>query len=198
MAIHLDEEFYPRFLTTISGRRWFLTYGLKLVLLKCLQSFEYLQALGQAIGCAVNKGIQDGLKAWIDHGQAGKDLSVIEAYDPYAKAKYIDVVNALGTVDFSLLSELESKKDSCIVDLMDSLHLEGTLPEIPGAENLQPSPEQLMFPIHIRKMTLTGEASTSVAPITTLSTTFASSDVVLPTSVVSDQVLDAKPHNEDP
>ncbi|GJX74840.1 hypothetical protein Tco_0313435 [Tanacetum coccineum] len=45
---------------------------------------------------------------------------------------------------------------------------------------------------------LTGEASTSVAPITTLSTTFASFDVVLPTSVVSDQVLDAKPHNEDP
>ncbi|GKA94284.1 hypothetical protein Tco_0816322, partial [Tanacetum coccineum] len=46
MAIHLDEEFYPRFLTIISGRRWFLNHGLKLVLLKCLQSSEYLQALG--------------------------------------------------------------------------------------------------------------------------------------------------------
>ncbi|GKA99931.1 hypothetical protein Tco_0827925 [Tanacetum coccineum] len=38
MAPHLDEEFYPRFLTTISGRQWILTHGLKLVLLKCLQS----------------------------------------------------------------------------------------------------------------------------------------------------------------
>ncbi|GKE64031.1 hypothetical protein Tco_1518192, partial [Tanacetum coccineum] len=152
----------------------------------------------------------------IDHGQAGRDLSVVEAYDPSAEAKYNDVVNALGAVDFSLLSELESKKDSSIVDLMDSLRLEGTLAEIPGAENLQPSPKQLMLPIHrskddvvIRETSLSsslqfvhsrvqGEASTSVAPITTLSTTFASSDVVLPTSVVSDQVLDAKPHNEDP
>nr|GEZ07419.1 hypothetical protein [Tanacetum cinerariifolium] len=40
---------------------------------------------------------------------------------------------------------------------------------------------------------LTSEANISAAPIITLSTTFASSDVVLPSSVVSDQVLDAKP-----
>nr|GEW38884.1 reverse transcriptase domain-containing protein [Tanacetum cinerariifolium] len=37
MAIHLDEEFYPLFLTTISVQRWFLSHGLKLVILKCLQ-----------------------------------------------------------------------------------------------------------------------------------------------------------------
>nr|GEW82712.1 hypothetical protein [Tanacetum cinerariifolium] len=61
-------------------------------------------------------GIQDRLKAGIDHGQASKDLSMIEAYDPFAEAKYIDDVNALGAVDFSLLSELESKKYSCIVE----------------------------------------------------------------------------------
>ncbi|GKF77966.1 hypothetical protein Tco_0230436, partial [Tanacetum coccineum] len=58
IAVHLEEEFYLRFLTTISGRRWILTYGLKLVLLKCLQSSEYLQALGQAIGCAINKDLK--------------------------------------------------------------------------------------------------------------------------------------------
>ncbi|GJX74839.1 hypothetical protein Tco_0313434, partial [Tanacetum coccineum] len=81
---------------------------------------EQAKILGdRAIDYAINKGIQDGLKVGIDHGQAGRDLSVIEAYDPSAKAKYIDAVNALGAVDFSLLSELESKKDSCIVDLMD-------------------------------------------------------------------------------
>nr|GEZ10529.1 hypothetical protein [Tanacetum cinerariifolium] len=82
---------------------------------------------------------QDGLKAWVDHGKAGNDLFVIEAYDPFAKAKYINIVNALGTVDFSLLSELRSKKDASMVDLMDSLCLEGPLAEIPRAEDLQPS-----------------------------------------------------------
>ncbi|GKG31934.1 hypothetical protein Tco_0426884, partial [Tanacetum coccineum] len=96
MTAHLDEDFYPRFLTSISGRRWILSHRLKLVLLKCLQSSEYLQALGQAISYAVNKGIQDGLKVGVDHEKAERDLSVIEAYDPLVEAKYIDVVNALG------------------------------------------------------------------------------------------------------
>ncbi|GKC28372.1 hypothetical protein Tco_1035666, partial [Tanacetum coccineum] len=141
MGGHLEEEFYPRFLTAISGWRWILTHGLKLVLLKCLQSSEYLQALGQAIGCAINKGIRDGLKAGVDHGKAGRDLSVIESYDPSAEAKYVDSVSALRTMDFSLLSVLKCKKDASIVDLMNSLRLEGPLAEIPGAEELQPSPE---------------------------------------------------------
>ncbi|GKC16932.1 hypothetical protein Tco_1013714 [Tanacetum coccineum] len=122
MIAYLEEEFYPRFLTTISGRQWILTHGLKLVLLKCLQSFEYLRTLGEAIGCAINKGMQDGLKAGIDHGKDGCDLSVIEAYDPSAEAKYADAVNALRT---------------------------GPLAEIPEAEELQPSLEQLMLPIHM-------------------------------------------------
>ncbi|GKC87918.1 hypothetical protein Tco_1148567 [Tanacetum coccineum] len=50
---------------------------------------------------------------------------------------------------------------------------------------------------------LIGKASTSAAPataepITTLSTTFASSGVVPPLSVSDYQVLDAEPHDEDP
>nr|GEV51273.1 hypothetical protein [Tanacetum cinerariifolium] len=89
------------------------------------KSLEYLQALGLAIGCAVNKGIQDGLKAGIDHGKIRRDLSAVEVYDPSAEEKYVDAVNALGAVEFSLLFELESKKDSSIVDLMGSLCLEG-------------------------------------------------------------------------
>ncbi|GKG56134.1 hypothetical protein Tco_0577209, partial [Tanacetum coccineum] len=63
MALHLDEEFYPRYLTTIDGQRWILSRGLRLVVTKCLQSPEYLAALGGVIGCAVDKGIQDGLVA---------------------------------------------------------------------------------------------------------------------------------------
>ncbi|GJY15397.1 hypothetical protein Tco_0385819 [Tanacetum coccineum] len=229
MAAHLDEELYPCFLTAISRRQWILTHMLKLVLLKYFQSPEYCHALGHAIGCAVNKGIQDGLRAGVDHGKVGRDLSVIEAYDPSAEAKYIDAVNALGTIDFSMLSELKSKKYQSIVDLMDYLCLEGPLAEIPRVEDLQPSLAQLMLPIHmpeddvvlgeislsfslqamvplaepLSSKSLTGEASTFAAhatskPITILSMTFASSNVVLPLSISNDQVLDTEPHDEDP
>ncbi|GKD22121.1 gypsy type transposase [Tanacetum coccineum] len=61
MALHLEEKFYPHLLTTISGRRWLLTHGLKLAVIKCLNSLEYLTALGAAISRAVEKGMQSGL-----------------------------------------------------------------------------------------------------------------------------------------
>nr|GEU40774.1 hypothetical protein [Tanacetum cinerariifolium] len=63
MALHLEEKFYPHLLTTISGRRWLLTRGLKLAVVKCLNSPEYLAALGSAIDRAIEKGMQSGLSA---------------------------------------------------------------------------------------------------------------------------------------
>ncbi|GJY95019.1 hypothetical protein Tco_0511380 [Tanacetum coccineum] len=181
---------------------------------------EQEKALGEAISSMINTGMQDGLKAWIDHGKARRDLSVIKAHDPSAKAKYVDAVNALRTMDFSLLSVLKSKKDACMAALMDSLHLEGPLAEIPGAEELQPSLEQLILPIHKAEEdvvlgetslsfslqvvhSLIGEASTSAIPATaepinTLSTTFASFGVVPPLSVSDYQVSNAEQHDEDP
>ncbi|GJV07224.1 hypothetical protein Tco_1344880 [Tanacetum coccineum] len=228
MAAHLDEEFYPRFLTAISGRRWILTHGLKLVILKFLRSPEYCHALGTTIGCAINKGIQDGLRAGIDHVKAIRDLSIIEAYDPSAEAKYVEAVNALDIVDFSLLSELKSKKDASIVDLMDFFRLEGPLAEIPRVEDLQPSPEQLRVPIHrpednvvlsetslsfslqvvysrvkrvkgeILEKPSTSAIPMTIGPITTLSTTFLSSDVIPPLATSNDQALGTGPNDEDP
>ncbi|GKG45079.1 hypothetical protein Tco_0495157, partial [Tanacetum coccineum] len=50
----------------------------------CLQSPEYLSVLGKAIGRAVNKGIQDGLVASIEHGKAGRALTDVAAYNPSA------------------------------------------------------------------------------------------------------------------
>nr|GEU58191.1 hypothetical protein [Tanacetum cinerariifolium] len=153
-----------------------------------------LGALGWAIGCAVNKGIQDGLKARIDHGKVRRNLSVVEAYDPSAEEKYDDAVNALGTVDFYLLFELESKKDSSIVINLrvQRFREEAKEKRLSLADVMTPFVEPLS------SKSLTGEASTSDAPITTLSTTFASSAIIPPSSVVSDQDLDAKPHSEDP
>ncbi|GJU64884.1 hypothetical protein Tco_1246719 [Tanacetum coccineum] len=108
MALHLDEEFYPRLLTTIAGRRWILSCGLRLVVMKCLQSPEYLAALGRAIGRTIDKGMQDGLVASIDHGKAGRGLADIAAYNPSTEASYVLAVNALRVMDFPLLAQLAS------------------------------------------------------------------------------------------
>nr|GFD14175.1 hypothetical protein [Tanacetum cinerariifolium] len=45
MVCHLEEKYYPHLLNTISGQRWLLTHGLKLFLVKCLNSSEYLMNL---------------------------------------------------------------------------------------------------------------------------------------------------------
>nr|GEW59237.1 hypothetical protein [Tanacetum cinerariifolium] len=80
MAMHLEEKFYPHLLTTISGRRWLLTYGMELAVAKCLKSTKYLSALGAAISKAVEKGMQEGLSAGITHGaeelKSNKDARV--------------------------------------------------------------------------------------------------------------------------
>ncbi|GKC72364.1 hypothetical protein Tco_1118247 [Tanacetum coccineum] len=164
-----------------------------------LTSLEYCHALGQAIGCAVNKGIQDGRRAWVDHGKAGRDLSIIKAYDPSVEAEYIDAVNSLGTVDFSLLSELKSKKDASIVIHSRVQRVKGEIKE----KRLSLTDAMVPLVEPLSSNSLTGEASTSAAhatsePITTLSTTFASSNVVPPLLISNDQVLDTKPHDEDP
>nr|GEV60251.1 transposase (putative), gypsy type [Tanacetum cinerariifolium] len=119
MVCHLEEKFYPHLLTTISGRRWLLVHGLKLVLVKCLNSSEYLTALGAAISRAIEKGMQDGLAAGIGHGREGRSLTDVAAYKPYAKADFN-----------SALQEL------C------------PLADAPGMGDLQPDIEQLKVPIH--------------------------------------------------
>ncbi|GJY02550.1 hypothetical protein Tco_0360702 [Tanacetum coccineum] len=148
MALHLDEEFYPHYLTTIAGRRWILSRGLKLVVMKFLQSPEYLAALGGAIGRAIDKDMQDGLATDIDHGKAGRVLANVAAYNPSAEADFVSAVNALLDVDFPLLAQLASQKDASIADVMGLLRLEGPAAETPKAEQLQPSPKQLMLHFH--------------------------------------------------
>ncbi|GJV32082.1 putative reverse transcriptase domain-containing protein [Tanacetum coccineum] len=70
IALHLDEEFYPYFLTTIAGQRWIISCGFRLTVMKCFQSPEYVAALGRIIGLTIDKGMQTGLAAGIDHGRA--------------------------------------------------------------------------------------------------------------------------------
>nr|GEV77326.1 hypothetical protein [Tanacetum cinerariifolium] len=130
-------------------------------------------------------GNRDGLKVGVDHGKVRRDLSVIEAYDLFAETKSINAVNALGAVYFSLLSQLKSKKDASMVDLIDSLRLDGPLAKIPRAKDLQPEACTFATPV-------------TTKPITTLSITFTSFGVIPPLSISNDQVLDTKLNDADP
>ncbi|GKD96420.1 hypothetical protein Tco_1380317, partial [Tanacetum coccineum] len=89
-----------------------------------------------------------GLAAGIDHGKAGRGLADVAAYNPSVEANYVSVMNAFRAVDFPLLSQLASQKDASMSDIMGLLRLEGPAAETPKANQLQPSPEKLMLPIH--------------------------------------------------
>ncbi|GJV42605.1 hypothetical protein Tco_1421045, partial [Tanacetum coccineum] len=123
MALHMDEEFYPRYLTTIARQRWILSRGLKLVIMKCLQSSKYMVALGGSLGHAIDKSMQEGLKADVDHVRAGRGLDVIAAYDPFVEAKFFSAVDALRAVNL----------DASMADIFDLLRLEGPAAETPKA-----------------------------------------------------------------
>ncbi|GKB57225.1 hypothetical protein Tco_0913411 [Tanacetum coccineum] len=148
MALQLEERFYPYILTTIFGRRWLLTHGMKFAISKCLNSPEYLSSLGAAIGKAIERGMQDGLSAGITHGMEGRALTDVVAYNPSAEAGYISALQRLQNVNFSLRAELRSNKDASIDTLMNILRLEETLAKRLGLTESQPYVDQLMVPIH--------------------------------------------------
>ncbi|GKG44806.1 hypothetical protein Tco_0486244, partial [Tanacetum coccineum] len=81
-VLHMDAEFFPHYLTTISGQRWILNRGLKFVLAKCLSSHEYLSAMGEAIGRSIDKGMQDGMALGIEHGRAERSIEDVAAFNP--------------------------------------------------------------------------------------------------------------------
>nr|GEY03367.1 hypothetical protein [Tanacetum cinerariifolium] len=217
MALHLEEKFYPHLLTTIFGRMWLLTHGMKLAIVKCLNSPEYLSALGTSIGKAIKKGMQDGLAAGITHGKEGRVLMDVYVYNPSAEADYIFALQQLQNVNFPLLTELRSNKDSSIEAIMEILHLENSVAEKLGLNEMQPNVGQLIVPIHHSPdqvvdsaiaLSLALDTSTlfstvlmgsEVAPdvvlatatTTTLSTILASTSAVDPISINNYEVVDA-------
>nr|GEX70736.1 hypothetical protein [Tanacetum cinerariifolium] len=74
------------------------------------------------IGLAIDKGMQTGLVAGIDHEKAGRD--------------------------FNFLSQFESQKDASIACIMDSLCLKGLSVKTLEVSWLQPAYEQLLLPIY--------------------------------------------------
>ncbi|GKA56559.1 putative gypsy type transposase [Tanacetum coccineum] len=146
-CMHFHETFHPHLFNTIAGRRWFLTHGMRLLMAKCLNSTEYMEALGNAFGRAIKKGMQEGLAAGIEHGQAGRCLNDLEAYNPSAKADFNSVVQNLRGLDFPFLQELSAKKVASIWDVINLLCLDDAVAEVLGMTKLQPDVSQLMVPV---------------------------------------------------
>ncbi|GKA69340.1 hypothetical protein Tco_0775404 [Tanacetum coccineum] len=116
-----QENFHPHLLNAIAGRRWLLTHGMKLLMAKCLNSTEYMEALGNAFGRAIwgGKGYRR-LGHGIEHGQAGRCLSDLEAYNPSAGRLLVICC------PFDYLA----KKDAGTWDVMDLLRLDDVVAEV--------------------------------------------------------------------
>ncbi|GJW49697.1 hypothetical protein Tco_0091048 [Tanacetum coccineum] len=118
---------------------------MKLLMAKCLNSTEYMEALEHAFGRAIEKGMQEGLAVGIEHGQAGRCLTNLEAYIPSAE-------------------ELSNKKDVSTWDIMDLLRLDDVMAEALGMTDLQPDMSQLMVPVHHKQdRVVIGSQALSVA-----------------------------------
>ncbi|GKD06686.1 hypothetical protein Tco_1181660 [Tanacetum coccineum] len=164
MACHLEEKIYPYLLTIISRQRWILTHGMKLFLVKCLNSSDYLTALGAAVSRAIEQGMQSGLAVGIDHGREGRSLTNFVAYNPDAEADFNFALQKLREVYLPLFAELKSHKDASIENIMNLRTLKGPLADAPGMSDLQPDVEQLRVPIHRSKdQVVLGETSLSFA-----------------------------------
>ncbi|GJV49512.1 hypothetical protein Tco_1439724, partial [Tanacetum coccineum] len=163
-CMRFQESFHPHLLNVIAGRRWLLTHGMKLLVVKCLNSNEYMEALGHAFGRAIEKGMQEGLAAGIEHGQAGRCLTDLEAYIPSAEDDFNSAIRELRDLNFPLLQELSTKKDASTWDIMDLLRLDDAVAETLGMTDLQPDASQLMVPVHHKQdKVIIGSQALSVA-----------------------------------
>ncbi|GJX97883.1 hypothetical protein Tco_0353681 [Tanacetum coccineum] len=163
-CMRFQESFHPHLLNVVAGRRWLLTHGMKLLMAKYLNSTKYMEALEHAFGRAIEKGMQEGLAAGIEHGQAGRCLTDLEAYIPSMEVDFNSVVRDLRDLDFPLLQELSDKKDASTWDVMDLLCLDDTVVEALGMTDLQPDVSQLMVPVHHKQdRVVIGSQALSVA-----------------------------------
>ncbi|GJZ57295.1 hypothetical protein Tco_0612789 [Tanacetum coccineum] len=147
-CMRFQESFYPHLLNVIARRRWLLTHRMKLLMVKCLNSTEYMEALGHAFSRAIEKGMQEGLAAGIEHGQAGRCLTDLEAYILSAEANFNYVIRDLCDLNFPILQELSNKKDASTWDIMDLLRLDDAMAETLGMTDLQPDVGQLMVLVY--------------------------------------------------
>ncbi|GKF72364.1 hypothetical protein Tco_0208478, partial [Tanacetum coccineum] len=111
LSVDVDEELYPHMLTAIAGCRWVIGHGLRLAVMKCVESTELRQAFANVVSAGIAKGMSEGLKYGVEHRKAGLELTAVEAYDPAADNKYVVALHNLKDLSCPLIDELEQLKD---------------------------------------------------------------------------------------
>ncbi|GJR65948.1 hypothetical protein Tco_0012013 [Tanacetum coccineum] len=198
MALHLEENFYPHLHTTIFGRKWLLTQGMELAIIKCLNSPEYLSALGAAISKAIKKGTQDRLSGGITHGKEGrsnKDASIETVMDSLCLED--PLAEKLG------LNELQPNVDQLMVPIHHSSDKEVSSIRVRKIRENIPNQRSTLRDVFVplakpfSAAVLTGTEGTSdtadatVDPNMALSTTFASAISIDPISIDDYEVVGA-------
>nr|GEU95858.1 transposase (putative), gypsy type [Tanacetum cinerariifolium] len=150
LSIHFDEELYPHMITATAGRRWMIGHGLRFAVMKCDESLELRQAFTDVVSAGIAKGMNEGLRYGVEHGQAQLTLESIEAYDPEAKTKYIAALQALKDLKYPLVDQLKGLKDAPMDVIMAALYLESdTGDDAPQwVRDLRLSSSQLTIPVY--------------------------------------------------
>ncbi|GJT55423.1 hypothetical protein Tco_0990477 [Tanacetum coccineum] len=181
MALHLDEEFYLRYLTTIARRRWILGYG-------------------GAIGRAIVKGMQDGLASHKD-GSMVDIMGLLRLEGPTAE---ILGASQLQPSPEKLMIPIHRLKDQVVIgetslsfsldvahDRVQILRGNATAQKLSISDALVPLVEPLSAE------TLVGEVGTFEVPATAtsiaLSTAFIQAITIPPVLVTDHEVSDMGP-----
>nr|GEX58054.1 hypothetical protein [Tanacetum cinerariifolium] len=124
--------------------------GLRLAMMKCDESLERRQAFTDVVSTWIAKGISEGLRHEVEHGQARLSLEVIEAYDPEAEAKYVAALQVLKDLKYPLVDQLEGLKDAPMDVIMAVLYLESDTGDdaLQYIRDLRPSSSQLTIPVY--------------------------------------------------
>ncbi|GKD39209.1 hypothetical protein Tco_1259416, partial [Tanacetum coccineum] len=150
LSVDFNEELYPYMLAVIAGRRWVIRHGLRLAVMKCVESTELRQAFTNVVSAGIAKGMSEGLKYGVEHGKAGLELTTVEAYDPEANNKDVAALHNLKDLNYLLIDELEQLKDAPLDVIMAYLHLNSdTSEDAPQFIcDLRPSSSQLKIPVY--------------------------------------------------
>ncbi|GJT19654.1 hypothetical protein Tco_0878360 [Tanacetum coccineum] len=157
-----------------------------LALTKCLNSTEYLSALGAEIGKAVEKGMHEGLSADITHDIEGSTLTDIAAYNPSVEAHYLAALHHLKSVNFSYLRIENPQRCYLNADqLKVSKHHSPDQPSVIGALRNLTGTEGTSAGGTLAVIAILAGTSTA------LSVTFASTSVVRPISTDDYEIVHA-------
>ncbi|GJY69270.1 hypothetical protein Tco_0472252 [Tanacetum coccineum] len=168
----LDGEFYPTYLTTLAGRRWLLTHGIQLALLKCLKSPEYQGTLGHALGRAVDFALEDVDFPLVSLLKSKKDAEMDEVLDSFLldgplaglpEAAYLQPCIEQLSVPIHYAVDTTAIGETSLSFALMNVHARAK-----GAKKHVAALRQLMMDIvsaPLSSQTWVGEASTFMAPL---------------------------------